>query len=275
MNRPADLLKRIRGDVVGREALRETLGDNSRMTTAIDDLRAQVAAQSRQLARLEAALAAPPTIPPARADPQLTEDVGSWRDNAQPGELAFHKRPNERSSERWGELNRALWQRYGFESSDFRGKTIVDVGAGSRLRTLYFEDVRIIAIEPPAQQFIEEVEWNDLDRAASIHALPAENEIPELIGVADFVVSVNALDHGFNFTDTVVNTRKYVKDDGCAFLSFDQHHTPESMHPLVLTDEIARVVFEAAGWRVSKFTEQFRYHGGPGPQALNYWLVPA
>jgi SAM-dependent methyltransferase len=262
--------KRLRGDV----ALRHEIAG---LSAQIARLEALVNRQAVVLDGLNARLGGPSsltaTVPPAT--PRLKEDLDSWKNKAQPGELAFHKRPNDRSGADWHRLNSAVWRRYGFEPTGLEGKVIIDIGAGSRLRTLYFEGARIVAIEPLANQFIAQVEWNDLDQAERVFAVPAEVEIPELTGTADFVVSINALDHGFNFDDSVRNVRRYLRHDGAAFLSFDQHHTPDDMHPLVLTDPIVREVFERCSLRVDRFEEKFRYHGGPGPQALNYWLSPA
>lgn len=201
-------------------------------------------------------------------------DRNRWSTEAQAGELAFHKKPNSRSEPSWNENNEKRWRRFGFEPDGWEGKLVVDVGAGSRLRTLFFRDARIAAIEPLANEFIAEVEWQDLDRADEIYPVPAEEEIPELIGRADLVVSINTLDHGFDFERAIRNIRSYLKDDGRAFLSFDQHKTPDGMHPLVLNDRIAREVFARCDLDVTKFAEADRYHGGTGPEALNYWLTP-
>lgn len=233
----------------------------------------QISVIEQQLASIGATTESRPVAPP-HAAPRLVEDVASWQDEAQPGELAFHKRPNDRSGEHWERLTRELWERYGFASTGYEGKRVIDIGAGSRLRTLYFTGAEIVAIEPLADEFRAEVPWHDLDKAEAVYSTPAEAEIPELVGTADLVVSINALDHGFNFEDAIKNIAKYLNPGGSAFLSFDQHHTPDKMHPLVLTDPIVREVFDRCGLSVARFEEKFRYHGGPGPQALNYWLVP-
>lgn len=201
-------------------------------------------------------------------------DRKRWSADAQAGELAFHKRPNSRSDRSWEENNEKLWRRLGFEPDGWEGKLIVDVGAGSRLRTLFFRGARIAAIEPLAKEFMTEVEWQDLEKAEEIYPVPAEDEIPELVGRADLVVSINTLDHGFDFERTVRNIRRYLKDDGRAFLSFDQHAVPDRMHPLVLNEAIARDIFERSGLTITSFDEARRYHGGTGPKALNYWLEP-
>lgn len=209
-----------------------------------------------------------------KAGARTAVDRRRWSSVAQTGELEFHKKPNSRSEPTWDENNSRLWRRLGFEPDSWEGKLIVDVGAGSRLRTLFFRGARIAAIEPLAKEFMTEVEWQDLDKADEIYAVPAEEEIPELIGRADLVVSINTLDHGFDFPRAIANVRRYLKDSGRAFLSFDQHDVPDRMHPLVLNDQIAREVFALYDLDVTNFEESGRYHGGTGPKALNYWLQP-
>lgn len=267
--------KRARGDAAVRDALRPIRAELGRLAaeleahrTELDQVRSMLGTnlEARQEFSGRGAVA-------EIASPSLHHDVDQWREAAQPGELEFHKRPNDRSGEGWEQLTAEIWARYGFSASDFEGKTIIDVGAGSRLRTLFFKDARVIAIEPLADQFMEEVPWNDLDQAEAVYAVAAEDRVPQLEETADFLVSLNALDHGFNFEDAIANIAAYMKSDGTAFLSFDQHLRPDAMHPLVLTDEIVREVFERNGLRVERFEERFRYHGGAGPQALNYWLT--
>ncbi len=147
----------------------------------------------------------------------------TWSSVAQRGELAFHKRPNLRSSGEWEAKNSEFWPRRGFTAEGWDGKLVVDVGAGSRLRTLYFKGARIAAIEPLADEFIAQVEWQDLDQAAEIYGVPAEKDIAELHDRADLIVSINALDHGYDFEAAIKNLRGYLKPDGRAYLTFDQH----------------------------------------------------
>jgi SAM-dependent methyltransferase len=201
-----------------------------------------------------------------------TVDPSVWDSVAQPGELAFHKRPNIRSTGQWEAKNAQFWQRRGFSAEGWDGKLIVDVGAGSRLRSLFFRGARIIAIEPLAEKYIAEVEWQDLDRAEQVYAVPAEKDIPELHGRADLLVSMNALDHGYDFEAAVMNISRYLKPDGLAHLSFDRHDRPDNLHQLLLDDRTARAVFDRCDLAVERFEQWGRYHAGPGPKALHYWL---
>lgn len=85
-----------------------------------------------------------------RLESPTTISSETWSDVAQRGELAYHKRPNLRSSGEWESKNSEFWARRHFSPDGWDGKVVVDVGAGSRLRTLYFRGATIAAIEPLA-----------------------------------------------------------------------------------------------------------------------------
>jgi SAM-dependent methyltransferase len=202
-------------------------------------------------------------------------DRDSWVTAAQEGELAFHKRHNFRAEEKvWRECVKRDWGILGIEPTGWEGKLVVDVGAGSRLRSLYFEGAKVAVLEPLADRYMNEVSWHDLDKADEVYSVPAEELVPQLEGRADFVVSINALDHGYDFARSVRNIRRYVKPDGLVLLGFDMHDEPDEMHPLVLNDEIVRRIYDDAGFRVEKTMEGRRYHGTDGPLANHYWLRP-
>ena len=243
-------LKRARGD----DALRHT---ETRILKALERQNVQLAEILTRLSRLDK---------PVAINPE------TWSKVAQPGELAFHKRPNLRSSGEWESRNTAFWAKREFSPTGWDGKLIVDVGAGSRLRTLYFQGAKIAAIEPLADKFIAEVEWQDLDQAAEVYPVPAEKDIPELHGRADLVVSVNVLDHGYDFEAAMANIRNYLKPDGLAYLTFDQHERPDDMHQLMIDDGKARAIFDSCGLDLERAEEWGRYHGSAGPPALHYWL---
>jgi SAM-dependent methyltransferase len=245
-------LRRARGDNAVRHA-------EMRIMKALERQNVQLAEILTRLSRLEK----PVTINPE-----------TWSKLAQPGELAYHKRPNLRSSAEWETKNAKFWAKRGFSPESWEGKLVVDVGAGSRLRTLYFQGAKIAAIEPLAGKFIAEVEWQDLDQAAEVYPVPAEKDIPELHGRADLVVSVNALDHGYDFEAAIANLRRYLKPYGRAYLTFDQHERPDDMHQLMIGDTEAQAIFDRCGLDVERYEEWGRYHGAAGPPALHYWLRP-
>jgi SAM-dependent methyltransferase len=273
MSRLIEILKRARGDALAWRIARD---EEKRVRELLLMARAQKAALveiKQQLARVEQVIGAQATS--AKAPIVIPKiDEASWADVAQQGEMGFHKRPNMRSSDTWERDVERDWRELGFDSNGWEGKLIVDVGAGSRLRTLYFKGARLAALEPLGDRYIAEVAWQDIDKADELYSVPAEKLVPELEGRADLVVSINALDHGFDFATSIRNIRRYVKRDGVVFLSFDQHDRPDNMHPLALNDGIVRQIFQQAGFTVERSTPRRRYHGGVGPRALNYWLRP-
>jgi len=259
MSKVSDAIKRARGDAPVNQ-----------LTKVIQAQNKALAEMSARLTRIEAALA----NGSGDGDVIRAITVDQWSTVAQKGELAFHKRPNMRSGDSWESDIARDWQELGFTADAWQGKLIIDVGAGSRLRTLYFQGARIAALEPLANEFASEVEWQDIDKADEVYATPVEKLVPELVGRGDLIVSINALDHGFEFETGIKNIRQYAKDDAVVFLSFDQHEKPDNMHPLVLNDGIVRDIFTRAGFEVITCTPRRRYHGAIGPGALNYWLKP-
>ncbi|NUT37883.1 MAG: class I SAM-dependent methyltransferase [Hamadaea sp.] len=257
MSRFSEIVKRVRGDGVARALAKRQMEQLKRIDA--------------RLTRIEQLLEQS-----AGVDYRATIDRGSWQGAAQEGELAFHKtNAGFRGSEGvWQAAVDRDWRVAGFTPDAWRGKTVLDVGAGSRLRSLWFEDVELLVLEPLADRFRKEVEWCDLDRAQEIYSLPGEEFVPQLEKRCDLVVSINALDHGFDIAQSFRNIRRYLKDDGEAFLSFDMHTKPDHMHPLVLNNEMVLEMYAEAGFQVVKCEPARRYHGAVGPSAYHYWLKP-
>lgn len=197
-----------------------------------------------------------------------------WASEAQEGEFAFHAANQWRRSSQFLIDNARLWEHFGFDANQLAGRVLVDIGAGSRLRTRYFVGARIFAIEPLASRFVT-LDFSDLSSAEAYYSVPAETLVPELVGKADSVVSINALDHGFNFDAAVEACVAYLRPGGFAFLSFDLHDVADSLHPLLLTEASCRDSFARCGFTIQRVTRGLgpigeRYGHG---QAINFWLL--
>jgi 2-polyprenyl-3-methyl-5-hydroxy-6-metoxy-1,4-benzoquinol methylase len=211
---------------------------------------------------------------------RTTTSRSEWEREAQEGEFRFHKRDRWRQTDAFMAQTDRLFRHFGFAPADYAGKTVVDVGAGSMLRTKFFTDARLIVVEPLADRFLAEIKTSDLRDAAAVYSRPAEQLIESLVGTADLVISINVLDHCFDFPQIVKNIREYLKPDGVAFLSFDMHAEADEMHPLSLTEATCSPIFADAGLTIEKVTTGVgEALGGPqtyghGPFTLNYWLRP-
>ncbi|WP_420450886.1 hypothetical protein [Ilumatobacter sp.] len=270
-DRISGAVRRARGDALVREEGRSHRSELAQVRSSLSDLGAQVRVLQTTVAELTEAVAS--TAGGARrAAPVLTAEQGSWKDVAQEGELSFHKRPNIRSGTEWESSNERMWRNFGFEPTGWEDKVVIDVGAGSRLRSLFFEGSKIAVIEPLADQYSAEVEWNDLELADELHSVPAETLVPSLVGTGDLIISINALDHGYEFDQAIGNIAEYVKPTGTVFLSYDEHAEVDELHPLVISDEVSREVFDRHGLAVEDFRVTAGYHPGLGGGALNYWL---
>ncbi|HEX2355667.1 MAG TPA: methyltransferase domain-containing protein [Micromonosporaceae bacterium] len=213
-------------------------------------------------------------VPRTRVSPE------TWGRRAQEAEFHFHKQDRWRHTDAFRAQSDRLFRHFGFEPDDYTGKTVVDLGAGSQLRTKFFNGARLVVIEPLADRFLAEIERSDLRDATEVHSKPAEQLIESLVGTADLVVSINVLDHCYDFEEIVSNIRRYLKSDGLAFLSFDMHAKADDMHPLSLTKKTCAPIFARSGLAVERLTTGLSdVNGGSptwghGPYALNYWLRP-
>lgn len=176
------------------------------------------------------------------------------------------------------EQTASLFKHFGFGPDDYADRTVLDLGAGSKLRTRYFRNARLIAVEPLADQFRAEIDWCDLDEADAVYSTPAEALVPECVGQADLVMSINVLDHCYDFAQIIANITQYAKPEGLLFLSFDKHLEADEMHPLELDEAICEEIFARCGLVIEQQTAGFgdSMEGaqtyGHGPYALNYWL---
>ncbi|MBO9522546.1 MAG: methyltransferase domain-containing protein [Nocardioidaceae bacterium] len=270
MSRVTDVLKRLRGDALVRKVAEEVIAEVRRQGKASAE---REQALTNRVRDLEARLAAvDPRLAPGAQ--RATIDKGEWADRAQVGELGFHVRnAGFRGDDAvWSKAIDTDWRAAGFEPTGWKGKRVLDVGAGSRLRSLWFEDAEVVVLEPLADKFRDEVPWNDFDQAVAVYSVPGEEFVPELENSIDLIVSINALDHGYDIAQSIRNLKRYLKPDGEAFLSFDMHDEPDYMHPLVLSNELMLGIYADAGFEVVKVESARRYHGAEGPGAFHYWL---
>lgn len=197
-----------------------------------------------------------------------------WRWVSQRSHFIAQRGNTWRQSERFTTDTEALFRHFGFQPGDYVGRRVLDLGAGSRLRTRFFEGAEIVALEPLADRFLDEVSWSDLGDADRVYALPAEERIPELEGSADLLVSINVLDHCYDIPAVVDNVRAYLAPEGLAFLSFDSHDQVDRMHPWVLTEEGVRELFTECGLSVERMSHGLGPIGdsyGHG-EAMSFWL---
>jgi SAM-dependent methyltransferase len=205
--------------------------------------------------------------------PRKLADRLAWKKFAQSGELDFHKTNQWRQTESFMIDTGRLFEYFGFEPEQFRDLTLMDLGAGSRLRTLWFRGARIVAVEPLADQFRREIPWCDLDKASEIYSAPGEKFLKALENSIDAIISINVLDHGYDLSATITNIYRYLKKGGAAFLSFDSHDEINLMHPLYLDQQSCSEIFRRVGFTIEKITQGLGNAENYGHGvAINFWL---
>ena len=217
-------------------------------------------------------------VPYTRLVPRNKHDKSEWQRVGREEEFHFHQQNTWRPSSDFMDQTKRLFSHFGFPSDAYEGKTIIDLGAGSKLRTKYFSGAKIVAIEPLADRFMKEIHWCDLPDAEKVYSNPAEERIDECVNLANLVISINVLDHCYDFERIIENIAANLKDDALAFLSFDKHHEADQMHPLRLTETICERVFAQNGLTVEKYTKgagEILNTYGHGDYCFNYWLRKA
>lgn len=195
-----------------------------------------------------------------------------WLRNSQRSEFEFHKtnKWRQQSQREWDELNKTFFSG-DFALEDKAELTYLDVGAGSRMRLSFLTEASVMVVEPLADQFIASIPWCDLGKAAKVFSKPAENRIDELENSADVVVSVNVIDHVYDYKSVVRNMCHYVKPAGRLMLSFDEHKKTDEMHPVIITlDEIQNLI-RSQSFETISMSQKAPFH--PGLKGVRHDIV--
>ncbi len=201
-----------------------------------------------------------------------------WSAFAQKGELEHHMRNKFRQSGDFMKHTEKLFSLVGYTRESFRNKVVVDLGSGSKLRSRYFEGSKIVAIDPLNKQFLENIQWSDLDKAYKMFSAPAEEFISEIENVADMVMCINVLDHTYDPEKILKNVYRYMKSNAEFFLSVDLNETiPNHKHPVPLPEKKLEEILHNNGF-VIKLKKDYLIDGenlfgnGKG-KAINYILL--
>jgi len=251
--------------------------NNQALFTKLDSISLQLTRVEGQLTRVEGNLidrgSAQIRPHPSKesVSPNHKHNIDDWKSKSQEGELKFHQKPGIRSQANWDSSNEVFWSNFGFSKQDFVGRRLLDVGAGSKLRGLYFDCDFMAALEPLANDF-KKIEWNDLGKADVVVACAAEDLCEDFIGSFDFIFSVNALDHGYDFDKSLQNIVRYLKDENAlAFLTFDAHEKTDDLHPLVLTPNSVESSLKNVGFIIQKMEIGPPYHRGISSESITVW----
>ena len=178
-----------------------------------------------------------------------------WYFGSQKSELSEHigYAGQYRQMPQFMENANKLFKFFGYKPEDFEDKFVLDVGAGSKLKSRYFNKAKIIAIEPLADKFIDNLEWSDLNYAYKVYSKPAEYLIEDLKNKVDFALSINVLDHVYSPHISLKNIYEYLKKDGEFFLSVDLHDKVSHIgHPIATSKEKIKKMVIECGYKIVK-----------------------
>ena len=154
-----------------------------------------------------------------------------------------------------------IWEAFGFERDRFKDLIVLDVGCGPTGRMRYFKDHKgsgkIIGMDPLMDEY-RKLKNARLSAYDELIASPAEEFIQELENKFDFVVSLNALDHGYDLQKSLENLYKYMKSDSEALISFDciNEYQEDMTHPLRIRDKEVDALLLKLNFRIIDKTTQ-------------------
>jgi 2-polyprenyl-3-methyl-5-hydroxy-6-metoxy-1,4-benzoquinol methylase len=173
-----------------------------------------------------------------------------WKMWSQKNELEFHKSNDWRNTQDFLDQTTYIMNQFGYSPDDFKNEIIIDLGCGSKLRSNFFKNAKIVAIDPLAEDFIKNVPWNDICTAAKYYSKPAEELIPELENSATFLMCINVLDHTFKPRKILENCHKYLKTGGELLVSVDSHKFITPLHPQSLNVKSLESVFSKLEFKI-------------------------
>lgn len=155
-----------------------------------------------------------------------------WDQENQPFELKYHQGANMRDNdEEWDRQWSHIFNSFDLSRDKFPHGRLLDVGCGSRPALLYFNSGPQYYADPLLADYERidrrKPQWDAIPRERK-YSVPAESKIGQLVGKCDFVMSWNALDHGYDWRAAVKNCISYLKDDGLFLLGTDC--TPHKYH---------------------------------------------
>lgn len=148
--------------------------------------------------------------------------IDDWKSEGLESELAFHKRNKWRVSPEFLEDSYELFKKIGINDFKiFQGLNVLDAGCGSKLRTAIFEGCQLYGSDPLADQYMSEIEWSDLNKCVDVFSVASEQFIPSISEKMDVVITINAIDHGYDYKKSIDNFYDYLKKDGSLHLFVD------------------------------------------------------
>ena len=178
-------------------------------------------------------------------------DKNKWN-NAKTLELEYHKNCEFRKNDlMWNSETKKLIEGLGIDLN-ISGKNILDIGCGSKLRTIHLIDKNmVIGIDPLAEEY-KKLPFSNLNKI-KVFSSKAEECVDELINKFDICLCLNVLDHCENPEIVIKRIYQYLKNNGLLYLWTDIGHN-DSIHDGLMTVENLEKTIKSEGFIIKRMT---------------------
>jgi SAM-dependent methyltransferase len=151
-------------------------------------------------------------------------------------------------------VSKAIMERWGYAQDRFKGMNVLDVGCGPTQRLSWLTGVGwLAAIEPLAATY-RNLPGSPMKPYESVWAVPVETYIEPMVGWADFIFSINSLDHCFDLPLALSNLYFYCKTGGSGMLSMDcdKWVSDDPTHPICVSGQEFKDEILKAGFTITR-----------------------
>lgn len=189
-----------------------------------------------------------------------TAERSVWENFAQPWELGWwtkHLAGKQFDQAGAAKASAAICEVLEITPELIKDKIVLDVGNGptGRLQSLVGVkgDGLWVGLDPLNSHYVR-IQDRALDAYDQLLSVPCEEWQPELVGQCETIISINALDHGFDLPLSLVNLWQYLRAGGRAIISFDcfEEEYHDFTHPIRLSRDEADALIRQTGFLVLK-----------------------
>lgn len=155
--------------------------------------------------------------------------------------------------------------------NEFRGKKVLDIGSGPMPSALALENIELYCLDPLHSKYAKAGSPYSLQEYENVIFVEGSAEkLPFGTNFFDVVLTVNAIDHVDDLSQTAEEIQRVLKPNG-TFLAHVHYHKKTVTEPIEINDKIFRSLFSSIH-KLKKISESNEKHGYTCDSTESYTL---